>query len=622
MPDIIQLLPDSVANQIAAGEVIQRPASVVKELLENAIDAGSSDIKLIVKDAGKTLIQVIDNGCGMSETDARLCLERHATSKIRTAEDLFAIRTKGFRGEAMASIAAIAHMELRTRRVEDELGTRIEVEGTAVKNQEPCQTAQGTSIAVKNIFFNVPARRKFLKSDAVEVRHIIDEFQRVALAHPDIALSFHHNNNELFHLVRGSVRQRVVGIFGKKFNQKLVPVETETNIIKIHGFIGKPDAARKTRGEQFFFINDRYIKSAYHHHAVQGAFESLIPKGYHPSYFLFLDTDPQNIDINIHPTKTEVKFEDEKAVYSIIRSAVRQALGKYNITPSLDFNQESSFDILPARPGAEIKMPQITVDTSFNPFKTEAPKKSILSTGATTSPRERSNRNNWEKMFEQQEVEMIVPAPAAQQEQIIAAAWEDETGATEADEGPKVVYQLQNKYIASPIKSGLMLIHQQRAHERILFERYQAAQKQTGQQATQKQLFSQTLEFSPNDTALLLELGDELQQLGFDVRDFGKNTVVVSGMPADLATQDPHELLEGILEQYKMNQAELRIDKSENLVRAMARRGAIRVGQKLSQPEMIGLIDELFACEMPHASPAGKTAVVTVSMDELNRKFS
>jgi len=593
MPDIISILPDSVANQIAAGEVIQRPASAVKELLENAVDAGSTSIKVIVKDAGKTLIQVIDNGCGMSETDARMCLERHATSKITKAGDLFNIQTMGFRGEAIASIAAIAQVELG-----EELGTKIHVEGSDVKSQEPCTCPDGTSIAVKNLFYNVPARRNFLKSNPVETRHIIDEFHRIAIAQPQIALSLHHDNNEMLHLETGTMRQRIVGIFGTNYNQRLVPVEEKTSILKLTGFVGKPEFAKKTRGEQFFFVNKRFIKNAYLHHAVQNAFKELLSKESYPSYFLFLDMDPKTIDINIHPTKTEIKFENDRAIYAILHSSVKQALGKYNIAPALDFEQETSFNIPPHKTGTEIKAPTIKVNPEYNPFKTE-----------TLSPRDKSNKANWEKLYQE-------PKGEATQHVILTEGDKDTF-----EVNKNTIFQLQNRYIVTSTQSGLMIIDQQNAHERILYERFtEALEKNKG--ISQQELFPQTVEFSPGDFQLVKELEKEIRTLGFDIREFGKNNYVIHGAPSDAPEGNTKALLENIIEQYKQNASELKLEKRDNLARSLAKNTAIKAGKILGQEEMSSLIDELLACKMPYYSPNGSPTITMLTLKELEKKFN
>ncbi len=613
MSDIIQLLPDSVANQIAAGEVVQRPASAVKELMENALDAGSTQIKLIAKDAGKTLIQIIDNGCGMSESDARMSFERHATSKIRKADDLFAIRTMGFRGEALASIAAIAQVELKTKRIGDEIGVKIDIEGSEVKNQEATHCPEGTSISVKNLFYNVPARRNFLKTDAVELRHIIEEFQRVAIPNPQVAFSFHHNTTEVFNLPVGNLKQRLMGVFGNSYNTRLVPVEENTEIVKIKGYVIKPDFAKKTRGEQFFFLNKRFIKSAYLHHAVQSAFEQLLPKDSFASYFLLLDVDPKTIDINIHPTKTEVKFEDEKAIYAFLRSAIKKSLGQFNIAPSLDFNQEAHLYNMPLKPVDGIyKQPTITVDPNYNPFKIDSP------LGIKSSERDLSNRANWEKMYSRHadnQLEFEIKKEEETQ-QTINTDWDNELH----ESNLKSSYQLHNKYILTHIKTGFMVIDQQGGHERILYERILYAFEKN-KSATQQELFPKTIELNPADFALVKELNSEIQSLGFDISEFGKNTFVIHGIPADTVNFDSVNLLEGLIENYKQNQLELKSDKRENLARAMARNMSIKSGRALTQEEMNNLIDELFACKMPYSTPSGKPTITTFSSEDLDKRF-
>ncbi len=613
MSDIIHLLPDSVANQIAAGEVVQRPASAVKELMENALDAGSTIIKLIVKDAGKTLIQVIDNGCGMSETDARMSFERHATSKISKAADLFAIRTMGFRGEALASIAAIAQVELKTKRIGDEIGVKINIEGSEIKSQEACMTAEGTSFSIKNLFYNIPARRNFLKNDSIELRHIIDEFQRVAIPNSHIAFSLHSNTTEIFHLEAGSLKQRLMAIFGNSYNTRLVPVEENTGIVKIKGFVIKPEFAKKTRGEQFFFLNKRFIKNPYLHHAVQSAFEQLLPTDSYASYFLLLDVDPKTIDINIHPTKTEVKFEDEKAIYAFLRSAVKKSLGQFNIAPSIDFNQEASLYNMPLKPvDGVFKQPTIKVDPNFNPFKTDSPP------NYTPSDRELSNRSNWEKMYSRHtdnQLEFEIKKEEETQ-QTINTDWDHELH----ESNKKLTYQLHNKYILSHIKTGFMVIDQQGAHERILYEGVlETFEKHKS--TTQQELFPKTIELTTTDFALMKELENEIKEIGFDIVEFGKNTYVIHGVPADTVGYESVALLEGLIENYKQNFQELKSNKRENLARGMARSMSIKSGKVLSQEEMNNLIDELFACKMPYSTPNGKPTITTFSIEELDKRF-
>lgn len=618
MTDVIQLLPENVANQIAAGEVVQRPSSVVKELMENAIDAGATQIKLIVRDAGKALVQVIDNGCGMSETDARMSFERHATSKIREAKDLFAINTMGFRGEALASIAAVAQVEMRTRRATDELGVRIIVESSSVKTQEACQCPTGTSISVKNLFFNVPARRNFLKSDPVEMRHILDEFQRVAMANPDLFFSLHHNDQEIFHLPPGNLRQRVVKIFGEIVNKKLVPVQQETDILKISGFVGKPDYFKKARGEQLFFVNKRFIKSNYLHHAVVSAYEDLLPEDAFPLYVLFLDIDPTRIDINVHPTKQEIKFDDEKLVYNYLKVSVRHALGSHNVTPTLDFEQEPAFQAYPTQmPSLRPEQEQPASVGSYRPQREE-------------DSRHADNLRNWQRLYEgldlttktvERESGDVFSGESSMNFEVRPSAentaMDDESGSFSKNQ--KEPYQIHGQYIVSHIKSGFLLIDQQAASERILYERYLEA---LGSQpiATQKMLFPKTLELPAADALLLRAILDEVNKLGFEIAEFGGNAFIIHGVPADLSGVSEETLLEKVLAQYKDN-LELELGTQDNLARAMARSAAVRRGQSLSVPEMQDLIDRLFACAVPFSSPSGRNCFITFELAELQKRF-
>ncbi|WP_179415654.1 DNA mismatch repair endonuclease MutL [Mucilaginibacter sp. E4BP6] len=617
MSDIIQLLPDAVANQIAAGEVVQRPASAVKELVENAIDAGADKIQLILKDAGKALIQVIDNGCGMSLTDARMSFERHATSKIKKAEDLFAIRTMGFRGEAMASIAAIAQVELKTRRHEDELGTCILIEGSEVISQEACSANTGTSISVKNLFYNTPARRNFLKSNPVEMRHIIDEFQRVSLANPQIFFSLHHDGQEVYHLPASLLKQRIVHLFGNNYNQRLVPVEEDTSIIKLHGFVGKPEFARKTRGEQFFFVNNRFIKDAYLNHAVFTAYQELLPEECYPMYVLFIDIDPSKIDINVHPTKTEIKYQDEKSIYAIIRSAVKRSLGRYNITPSLDFDQENSIEhLITPKPFEEIVAPTIAFNPDFNPFAAEKKIERELPPAFRTSGEYRSSPipQNWDTLYEISKREPSIQHKMHEEANIEV----DEQEITKSSE--RQLFQIHNRFILSQIKSGFMLISQQAAHERVLYERFlQQLQSHSG--VSQQSLFPQSVTLNSGDFELLKELLPDVRALGFDIREFGKNTVVVEGIPADLNNVGEEHLLEQLLEGFKNNLAILKLDKRDNLARSLARNAAIKAGTKMSLEEMNLLIDQLFACQMPNLALNGKPVISTFTLAELIERF-
>ncbi|SKB63191.1 DNA mismatch repair endonuclease MutL [Daejeonella lutea] len=615
MSDIIQLLPDSVANQIAAGEVVQRPASALKELIENAIDSGADKIQIIIKDAGKSLIQVIDNGCGMSMTDARMCFERHATSKIRKAEDLFAIRTMGFRGEAMASIAAIAQVELKSRRYEDELGTCIRIEGSEIISQEPVSAMPGTSISVKNLFYNTPARRNFLKGNPVEMRHINDEFQRVALANPEVFFTLHHDGNEVYHLPAGSLKQRLIHLFGNAYNQKLVPVEETTSIIGLKGYIGKPEFAKKTRGEQFFFVNNRYIRDPYLNHAVLNAYEEVLSPDSFPLYVLFIDIDPSKIDINVHPTKTEIKYQDEKAIYAIIRSAVKRSLGKYNISPTLDFNQETGFSqMITQKAHEDIIPPQIAFNPDFNPF-TAAKNERELPFLRNSGEERKSVTKNWGSLYE------IVQPDPKQKTFELPGNRNIEIGDQNIQATSKQIFQLHNRFIISQIKSGFMLIDQQSAHERILYERF-AQQLESRQGASQQSLFPQTVTLNGSDFELVKDLLPDIQSLGFQIREFGKNTLIIEGIPADIGPNISElAMLEHLIEGFKNNQSALKLNKRDSLARALARNTSIKSGVALSSDEMNTLIDELFACEMPNISLSGRPIISTFTLEELIQRF-
>ncbi len=609
MADIIQLLPDSVANQIAAGEVILRPASAVKELLENAIDAGATEINLIAKDAGKTLIQVVDNGGGMSERDARMSFERHATSKIKQANDLFAIRTLGFRGEALASIAAIAQVEMRTRRHEDELGTLVEVEGSRVKNQAGCSCPAGTSIQVKNLFFNVPARRSFLKAESAELKHMVDEFFRVALIYNDIRFTFHHNQKLLYQCLPGNRKQRIVSLFGNAYNERLVPVEQTTDAISISGFIGKPEFARKSRGEQYFFVNGRYIRHPYLHHSIETAYRELIPTDSIPSYFIYIETDPGTIDINIHPTKTEVNFIDSKVIYAIIRSSVRQALGLNNLLDSIDFDVERSLDFAPHGSDQPIRNPFDRPPSNFNPFETSA-----SSGGAQQSDKwKKPSITGWENLYDNNDFTVEKPS---QNEGLFAGPAIQPEGPD--PDNPAQVFQLQNKYIISSIKSGLVVIDQQRAQERILYEQY-LDRISMQQQVVQQELFPFQVSFSYADAELLEEISSELGAIGFQLNKLGKNTFVVSGTPSGFQDTDLQSFLEAFLQQYKQNMLELDLDKSTNLARSLAISLTARTGKKLFPEEMIHLIDQLFSCKVPDVTPDGNKVFTIISVEQIDQ---
>lgn len=598
MPDIIQLLPDSIANQIAAGEVVQRPASAVKELMENAIDAGAKNIKLIVKDAGKTLLQVIDDGNGMSETDARMSLERHATSKIRKAEDLFSLYTMGFRGEALASIAAVSQMEIKTRLAADELGTLIIVEGSDVKKQELIACEKGTSICVKNLFFNIPARRNFLKSNPVELRHILEEFQRLSLANPDICFSLLQTDELVYDLPPGKLSQRIVNLFGKGYQEQLAPCQEETDLVKVTGYVGKPDFARKTRGEQFIFVNRRFIRSNYLHHAIMNAFEGLLSENSFPFYVLFIEIDPRHIDVNVHPTKTEIKFDDERAVYAVVRAAVRQAIGSSNLTPALDFNAD--VNIISKLSNASAHSNEVYFDERFS------------------TALHRSNQNNWEKLFEGQTTSRLIQ----QQDEEHPQTLRFESAVNQPDEvmEEKAIFQLHARYIVKQVKSGMMIIDQQAAHERILMEKF-ADQLKNKSAQSQQSLFPEAISFSASDFALVLEMQPEIEALGFRFEIFGKNTLLVNGVPANLNTGRQKQMFEGLIEQFKINQSELSLPIQENLVRSLAKRASIKAGQRLEKEEMKALLDNLFTCRTPNFSPDGRSTYFIFELNKIESYF-
>lgn len=601
MPDIIQLLPDSIANQIAAGEVVQRPASAVKELIENSIDAEASHIKLIVKDAGKTLLHIIDDGKGMSETDARMSLERHATSKIRKAEDLFTLHTMGFRGEALASIAAVSQLELKTRLIDQELGTLLVVEGSDVKRQEAVACEQGTSICVKNLFFNIPARRNFLKSNASEYQHILEEFQRLALSHPDIAFQFIETDALEYDLPPGKLSQRIVNIFGKSYQEQLAACQEETPLVKITGYVGQPQFAKKKRGEQFLFVNKRFIRSNYLNHAVMSAFEGLLPENTFPFYVLFIEIDPKHIDVNVHPTKTEIKFDDERAVYAVVLSAVRQAIGTHNLTPAIDF--DSDVNII-------TKLTQ-----SANPSK-EVYFEERFGTGL------QSNRDHWEKLFEGDQPKNFFQPPMIPSQQVQTLRFESALNQPDRAETveEKIVCQLHHRYIVRQVRSGMMIIDQQAAHERILFEKFlNQFKNQSG--ASQQSLFPQAITLSAADFTLVLEMQQEIEALGFKIDVFGKNTFIVNGIPGNVSTGREKELFEGLLEQFKMNQSELALPIRENLARSLAKRAALKSGQKLEREEMQSLIDSLLACATPNYAPDGKPTFFIFGLDKIENYF-
>lgn len=613
MSDIIQLLPDSVANQIAAGEVIQRPASVVKELVENALDAGASEITVHVKDAGRTLIQITDNGCGMSPTDARMAFERHATSKISSANDLFCIRTMGFRGEALASIAAIADVELRTKKMEDEVGTFIHIIGSEVKTQEPTAGNNGTSFTIKNLFFNVPARRKFLKGNTTEIKHIIWEIQRIAIPNPEIKISLFHNNSPVYELPKTNHRKRIVDLFGKSVNQSLVQVNEKTSLVNIYGFVGQPKFARKTIGEQFFFVNGRFMRHPYFNKAIMQAYQQLLPPDTFPSYFLFLEIDPGNIDINVHPTKTEIKFENERDIWQIIHAAVRESLGKHNVVPSIDFDQSGNIDIpVPQRSFENIQFPEIRVNPDYNPFETG---KSISTGSFGKTPTEKKNLDRWEDLYTGTQLKLKPePENATENEDVIFSL-------PSVQFSGKKTLQLKQKYILTPVKSGLMVIDQKRAHERILFEKFMEVLK-SDSVASQQMLFPQTIELNPADAAILQSILPELLSLGFDIRDFGKNTFIISGTPGVLDVSSPELVVEKLLEEYKNSPVDARSKAKEQIAISLSKASSLDYGTDLKQEEIDHLIDNLFACATPNFSPEGKKVLTIIPVTDIEKSFN
>lgn len=591
MADIIQLLPESIANQIAAGEVVQRPASAVKELMENSLDAGATSITLIVKEGGKLLIQVIDNGCGMSETDARMSLERHATSKIRKAEDLFALRTMGFRGEALASIAAVSQLEMKTRLADRELGTRLVVEASEVKIQEPVACEKGTSIVVKNLFFNVPARRNFLKSTAVEMKHVMDEFQRLALAFPSVAFTLFQGDEKVYDLAPGKLSHRIVNLFGKNFESQLIPCKEETEYVRITGYVGKPEFARKTRGEQFFFVNQRFIRSNYLHHAVMSAFEGLLPEQSYPFYVLFLELDPKHIDVNVHPTKTEIKFDDERMVYNIMRAAVRQALGVHHLAPSLDFGVDVNLVSKLQSRGQSAH--EVFIEERF----------------------QTSGKQQWRELFPE-DLSPRVPESLRKDEPAVVEPEKDKPSIL----GNSTVFQVANRFIVQASSNGLLIIDQQAAHERILFEKFQLAMRQRKGES-QQVLFPQTITWSAGDCALITEMMPELEALGFRLEPFGKNTFLITGMPPGLRETSGKDLLEGTLEQFK-NQSDLSLPVADRLARALARRSCIKSGTALQTEEMQVLVQQLMRCKTPQYSPSGQMTFFHLEEEKIAAYFN
>ncbi len=618
IPDIVQLLPDAIANQIAAGEVVQRPASVVKELLENAVDAEATRIQVIIHESGKAMIQVVDDGKGMSPTDARMCFERHATSKIRTGDDLFRIRTMGFRGEALASIAAVAQVEMKTARAEDELGTLIRIEASAVKAQESVSWSGGTSIQVKNLFYNVPARRNFLKSNPVEMRHVIDEFQRIALANPEIAFSLHHNNTEIFNLPPGKLVRRITDIFGKNYREQLAFCQEETSLLSVRGYIGKPEFAKKTRGEQFFFVNNRYIKSSYLNHAILTAFDGTITDGSHPFYVLFIEIDPSHIDINIHPTKSEIKFDDERSVYAIIMAAVRRAIGVYNLGTSIDFDSDINF----LNPSRSSDPRPVSFNVPQKPDWAGEKRGDALSGGQSVQ--------DWVKLFEGFDVREDEKQTAGLidfsrettqgfEPQSFTVASKANQMATEKIGQPATeasFFQIFNRYILSQTSEETVLIDQRAAWERILYEQYrQMLSRRSG--GSQQLLFPKTIRLSAADMQLVDDTRTSIRQLGFEFDELGSNSIIIRGVPSDLPDENEQEMFEELLDQIRQNYAELKLSRPDGLIRALAKRFAPKYNLKMSPQEIKQMLARLFDTSDPNRTPGGEPITVRLSVEKL-----
>lgn len=617
MADIINLLPDHVANQIAAGEVVQRPASVIKELVENSIDAGATKIQVIVKDGGKTLIQVIDNGCGMSETDARMCFERHATSKIRKAADLFDIQTMGFRGEAMASIVAIATVEMRTRKYGDEVGTFIKMTGSEVETQEPASCPNGTNIMVKNLFYNVPARRKFLKSDSTEMGHITEEFYRVALAHPDVEMSLTHNGVEMLNLAASNTINRILGVAGKSLSKSLLPIESETSVAKIKGYVGTPDSA-KSNADQYFFVNSRFMKHAGFYKAVQRAYDQLLPAGKNPIFFIYIDVDPSSIDINIHPTKTEIKFENEQSIWPIMQATVKEALGKFSVGPSIDFDIENRLEFPTFNKTDEIRPPEIHYSSNYNPFNSN--KDNGHTQQATFKSRISGSNTDWQKLYGNFEngthtsaTPANIPATPAEPQQM--TLMDDETPATATGK----FFQLKGKYILTSVKSGLMVIDQRRAHERIIFEELMV--RSTSPDVSQRLLYPERIDLNLKDTDLFRQMVPELEKIGFEINELGGNSFSVSAIPSNFPEKELKEWINSMLMLTGEDYIALKDSMQESIASSMAQYMAVGYGKLLSQEEMADINNRLFACKMPNFTPSGKPIVSIIGIDEIEKLF-
>lgn len=617
MSDFIRLLPENVANQIAAGEVVQRPSSVVKELLENAVDAGATDIKLIIKDAGKSLIQIIDNGSGMSPADARLSFERHATSKIRSANDLFDLHTNGFRGEALASIAAISHVVLKTKTDEQELGTELKINGGDYLSQNEVNTQKGSIFEVKNLFYNIPARRNFLKSNAIETRHIIDAFQRIAFTYPGITFSVVHNGNEIYNLPAfnsekkaSNFRQRIVSIMGKSINEKLVPINEETDILKIKGFITKPEFAKKKKGEQFFFVNNRFIRNPYLHHAVMSAYDGLLNQGYHPSYFLYLEVPPKSIDINIHPTKTEIKFDNERDLYAILRSTIKHSLGQYNVVPSLDFNRDANLDTpYSYKDKSYVNTPSIEVDQDFNPFKSE--------TYSNKKAQRTASNLQWEALYLKNYPEQEIIQNIEVELDNVSQELFDEN----KEESKYQTFQVQSRYIVSAIKSGMVLIDQNAAHQRILYEDYLAKVTLEGL-GLQQLLFPLKISISKSDVAIVKQIRQDLLSAGFQISKILDDALILDAIPSTLSEKDVSGILESLIENFKNEIPESSFSQIDLITKSLAKSLAIKPGTILSNREQESILNQLFSCKEPNYSPFGRKTFITMSLDDMESRFN
>ncbi len=614
MTDVIQLLPDSVANQIAAGEVIQRPASVIKELVENAIDAGAKTVNVIVVDAGRTAIQVVDDGCGMSETDARLAFERHATSKIRKADDLFDLHTMGFRGEALPSIAAVSQVELRTRRPGDDVGTVLTLSGSRFVSQEPCSCPVGSNFKIENLFFNVPARRKFLKSNATELNNILMAFERIALVYPSVAFTLHSNNTELLNLKEGGFRQRIVDIFGKRLNQDLLPVEVDTTLGHIHGFVGKPESAKKKGAHQYFFVNGRYMKHPYFHKAVQGAFDRLVPVGEQVPYFIYFEVPAADIDVNIHPTKTEIKFENEQAIWQILTAAVKDAIGAFNDVPRIDFDTQGKPEIPVFQQGAMPTMPKVEYNPQYNPFS------------STPVERKRKAVNDWQQLYENLKPagDVQQPIPFTQHQDTLSpdTTPAETSGAGDsdtliADKSPSH-YQYKGRYIMTAVKSGLMIIDQHRAHVRILYEHYQTLQKNR-QWVSQKLLFPEIIQLTAAEQTVFDHVSVQMEEMGFELTSLGNGSYAVNAIPAGLEGVNPVALVRDMVENADTSSGGIQDEIGNSLALSLARNAAIPVGQILGNEEMEGIINDLFACQNVNYTPDGKPILTILKQQEIDR---